>query len=343
MRILHVSSTSTISGANRYAFDLAAGQIDLGHSPIVAMPKTPARALDFSRPDVQVILFGGVLALSFLEVVRRTKPDILHCHDGTTTRWIRPLPFRPPTMTTLHIRYKSKTMGHMDGVHMIADWQRDALTDFRGAVTKIGNWIPSLPVPSTEEVLQSRAQGGAGDRDFLVVFVGRLETVKGVDILLDAFQRITHAGARLVIVGEGPEEQPLRRQAAGDLRITFAGASRNPAQWYRAADLVVLPSRHEPFGLVAVEAMMHHAPILASRIEGLAEIFAGRPDCLTEAGNPETLAGQISGRISRKCTADIMRDSYDLTPFDRTKGVENITRFYDSVIAYRKNGSVASE
>ena len=92
-----------MSGANRYAFDLAAGQKDLGHEPIVAMPADPGTAFDFARKDVRSVVIGKPRAFSFLKTMYALKPDIVHCHDGTAARWLRFAPFRPPALVTLHI------------------------------------------------------------------------------------------------------------------------------------------------------------------------------------------------------------------------------------------------
>jgi D-inositol-3-phosphate glycosyltransferase len=122
-----------------------------------------------------------------------------------------------------------------------------------------------------------RAALGLGDAP-VVLFVGRLEPLKGLDLLIDAFARLEHRDAMLLIVG-GDEHaagyrRALRRQAreAGVLdRVRFVEATpqeRLPL-FYNAADVCVAPSFYESFGLVPIEAMACGTPVVASRVGGL--------------------------------------------------------------------------
>lgn len=338
MRILHVSATSTVSGANRYAFDLAAGQKDLGHDPIVVMPRFPGTAFDFARSDVERTAFGYPRAFSFLSAMWRAKADIIHCHDGTAARWVQYAPFRPPSIITLHIRYKPRTMAHFDGIHMLADWQIETLASFKGVVKKVNNWTPDIAPASDAVVAETRTAAGAGPEDFLVVFIGRLDHVKGVDLLIDGFKRLSNPRLNLAIVGVGLQEAEIRALAAGDDRIRFMGYSNTPAAWYGAADLVAMPSRREPFALVALEAMACRAPIIVSNVDGFAEMFRDRVDCLLPPENAAAIAEAIATRAAAKTTPAIARDTFDMTRFERKAGVATVTSFYKDVIASTRKG-----
>ncbi len=119
----------------------------------------------------------------------------------------------------------------------------------------------SMPAP---EVAHAAFPGAHWNGDPVVLFVGRLHPVKGVDLLLKAFKRTLDAGiaANLLIAGSGDadEERSLNNLAQelslGD-RVAFLGHIRSEAKiaLYGAADLFVLPSLHENFGFVLPEAM----------------------------------------------------------------------------------------
>ena len=127
----------------------------------------------------------------------------------------------------------------------------------------------------------ARAALGLGDAPH-VLYVGRQTPIKGLETLLDAMARLRAAGsrARLSIVG-GEADEPLdgheaalrerlARLGLGEA-VTFVGAQpqdRLPA-WYVAADVTVLPSYYESFGMVALEAMACGSPVVASRVGGL--------------------------------------------------------------------------
>ncbi len=105
----------------------------------------------------------------------------------------------------------------------------------------------------------------------VVLFVGRLLQVKGVDVLLRAFATIVneHADAHLLIVGDGPERQALEKQA-GELeigeRVHFMGFHQRDTlvELYACADVFCLPSRHEPWGAVVNEAAACGLPLIVS-------------------------------------------------------------------------------
>jgi len=333
MKILHVCSTSAISGANRYAFDLAAGQVALGHDVTVVLPESPGTSLDLKPPEVAAVTYGGIYALGLITTLARLKGDILHTHGGKAVKWLRLMPARPPVVSSLHIRFKANAMAHVDGIHALADWQMDGTKAFSGPVKKVNNWTPALKASPPGAAEARRSEAGAGPATPLVVFVGRLDPVKGVDTLIRAFRQVTNPDARLAIVGDGSERAQLEAMAAGDHRIVFMGYSKAPADWYRAADLLVMPSRNEPFSLVCLEAMACDTPLLVSDVDGFQEIFRDRPDNRYPEGDAGILAARITDRLTAKLSGQVTRDRYDMTRFDRAAGIAAITEFYAEVRA----------
>lgn len=109
--------------------------------------------------------------------------------------------------------------------------------------------------------------------------LGRLKTRKGFDVALTAFasiiDRFPHV--RLVVAGDGPERSTLEQQAVRlglqDV-VDFVGwvAPEDVPALVNTATVMVMPSRHEPFGLVALDAALMARPIVASRVGGLAEV-----------------------------------------------------------------------
>ena len=131
-----------------------------------------------------------------------------------------------------------------------------------------------LPPPGTD-----RASLGLADKK-VVLSVNYLVPRKGLDLLIRAFRKVRNSNAVLVLVGSGPEEDRLRRLAAGDRRILFPGyqAGASKTAWYAAADVFVFPTLHDPWGLVVNEAMTFGLPIIATDAAGCA------PDLVQDNG-----------------------------------------------------------
>lgn len=111
---------------------------------------------------------------------------------------------------------------------------------------------------------------------FNIVYVGRLEAVKNVEMLVRAFSRLKQKNLQLTIVGDGNEKENLHslvRNLKPQNNIIFTGFSDNPSQFLSNADLFVLPSFSEGFGIAAVEAMMLNIPVLCSNVGGIPEFI----------------------------------------------------------------------
>jgi D-inositol-3-phosphate glycosyltransferase len=130
----------------------------------------------------------------------------------------------------------------------------------------------------------SRAKLGIGSTQKILLFVGRIQRLKGLEVLLRAFARLGDLEAELLIVGgrpgTGPESREINRlqHLAARLgvaeRTRFLGAVAHeelPA-YYSAADVSVMPSSYESFGLVAVESLACGTPVVATRVGGLRSI-----------------------------------------------------------------------
>ncbi|GGE62431.1 glycosyltransferase [Actibacterium pelagium] len=101
--------------------------------------------------------------------------------------------------------------------------------------------------------------------------IGRLDRQKGFDLLIDAFRAVPNPSLRLDIFGDGPELPALKSQAAGDPRIHFRGHSASPEAAIASVDAVLMPSRWEAFGLVALEARSAGRPMVLTKVDGLAD------------------------------------------------------------------------
>ncbi len=101
--------------------------------------------------------------------------------------------------------------------------------------------------------------------------IGRLDRQKGFDTLITAFRQCRDQDIVLQIYGEGCEREELERLADGDPRIRFMGFAPNVAAAMSEIDAVVMPSRWEAYGLVAIEALAAGRVVLVSAVDGLTD------------------------------------------------------------------------
>jgi teichuronic acid biosynthesis glycosyltransferase TuaC len=151
---------------------------------------------------------------------------------------------------------------------------------------------------------EARRRLGIGPGGPVVLWVGRMHPVKGLDVLVDACARLRSQGVsfRLYLVGDGPERDRLQRQAetlgVSEL-ISFPGsvAHVDLPDWYRAADVMVLPSRSEGVPNVLRESLACGTPFVASRVGGIPEITPD-PGWLVPPEDPAALAEGIAAAIA---------------------------------------------
>jgi glycogen(starch) synthase len=173
--------------------------------------------------------------------------------------------------------------------------------------------------------------------------IGRLASDKGFDLAVSAFRLVSKQvpHARLVIVGDGPERTALERQAT-DQGVThsveFRGwvAPKSVAGLINSSTIVLMPSREESFGLVALEAAFMARPVVASRVGGLPEIVIhGTNGLLIDKGDIQTLANAIVFLLTHRDTATKMGRSARIrvqTVFSWKNHVDSYAVLYRKII-----------
>ncbi|WP_405582936.1 glycosyltransferase [Streptomyces sp. NBC_01092] len=316
--ILHVAQPVE-GGVARVVTDLAAAQLAAGLRVTVACPRGGTLAYDVRALGCRVLrwdatrspghrLPGEVRRLARL--VHDARPDLVHAHSAKAglaarlaVRGALPTVFQPHAwsfeaadgaVTRLALAWER--FGARWAARVLCVSEAERRTGYRAGITARWRVVPNGVDTDRFRPEGDSARSGAGP---LVVCVGRLCRQKGQDVLLRAWPEVVRqvAGARLVLVGDGPDAARLRAEAPAS--VEFAGGTPDTAAWYRAADVVVLPSRWEGMALAPLEAMACARPVVVTDVDGAAESLppAHRPDCLVPSEDPGALARALTALL----------------------------------------------
>jgi D-inositol-3-phosphate glycosyltransferase len=159
---------------------------------------------------------------------------------------------------------------------------------------------------------QAKARLGIPPDEQIILFCGRIEPLKGIDMLLYAMKILVEKNPRLKVclwiiggdVSQKPEQWSQELQKLEELRnilglrtvVNFAGQQPQEVlpDYYNAADVVVMPSHYESFGMVAAEAMACGTPVITTNVAGISSLIDEKHELLlTSVNNPLLLASQM--------------------------------------------------
>jgi len=187
--------------------------------------------------------------------------------------------------------------------------RREVCDNFRVPWEKVEivpNGIDLRKFPTSVDREAVRRRYGIHAHEKLVLCVGRLVPQKGVEYLIKAVPLIAqrHRDAKFIIVGDGwlkSHLEYLARSTEHGGKISFTGfiSDSELAALLMSADVLVVPSIYEPFGIVAIEGMAAGVPVVATQIGGLSEIVEhDKTGILVYSRNPESIAWGVDRVLS---------------------------------------------
>lgn len=253
--------------------------------------------------------------------------DLVHAHDwlvgysGVALKYAH----RLPLVATIHATERGRGRGHMlneqaraiNGtewwltfeawrVITVSHFMAAQLHDYFGlppgkvSVIHNGVGVPTTPQLSEQQRKNFRRRFVPDDYQ-MVFYVGRVVYEKGIQVLIEAAPavRASRPQTKFVIAGTGAYLEQLQQFAyergVADM-FTFSGfiSDEERDSLFQSADVAVFPSLYEPFGIVALEAMSYHCPVVVSATGGLQEVVRLHETGMTaHVGNPELLAWAI--------------------------------------------------
>jgi D-inositol-3-phosphate glycosyltransferase len=217
------------------------------------------------------------------------------------------------------IQVETELVGEIDRIVAATPLDRQQTVDLYGADPESIRVIPlGVDLDMFHPIPRAEARHAIGldvpGLCQLVLFVGRLDPLKGLDTLVRAMCKLSDLepdlvkGTCLAVVGGDVDEEndvlenelecldKLKKEVGLDDLVIFLGsrAQSTLAQYYSAAEVVVVPSHYESFGLVALEAMACGTPVIASRVGGLQHTIEDDiTGLLVPAGDPDALADRL--------------------------------------------------
>jgi glycosyltransferase involved in cell wall biosynthesis len=260
--------------------------------------------------DYQHLPFGAMVA-----AVRRA-PLVAHLRITPPKNWARQLRASAP---------------HADRFIAVSESIRESFTTFgfpRDRIDVVYNGVdPEHYSPgSSSDRAQARRALGLTDDDIAVLYVGRLDAIKGVEVVVAAVNDLHDRDQRFrLVVAGGPawHDTPAAgaryvdalKRAAAPCRAVFTGLRLDVVPLYRAADIVVVPTLiPEAFGRVVIEAMACGTPVVASRVGGIPEILTGEfAEFLLEPGDAVGLAARMAAlapsaaQVGLQCREEVVQ------------------------------------
>ena len=329
--------------------------------------REPRRPTELGEFIAWVEHMNADLLAAGVELGDRWHFDLVHGHD-----WLVAVAgdhlanrFRCPLVVTVHATEYGRHQGWVkehpqSHIHGVENWMtnradrviacsaymRDHISDIysldEGHVEVIPNGIDPIDLVPADDLETLRAEFAAPD-ERLILLVGRLVYEKGFHLALEALPGIieTLGNVRFLIAGSGTAEADLKAQATElglDDHGTFLGwiGDDKLHSLYRIADLTVVPSLYEPFGLVALEAMASGCPTIVADTGGLREVVpeGERVGLRFNGGDAEHLAIMIERLLSD----DVLRDrlvaeaSEHVLSFDWADVARSTAQLYSDVL-----------
>ena len=311
IRILHVIDSFDLGGAQEALVNLVAGTDRTRFQPEVATMHGRGiywekfRALGVPVHSLSPHKFLPLYLWHLLRLLLTGEYDIVHCHLLASNLVAKPLAALLGVPVRINHDQANDEYRHRDKVRLALDRLTNrfsthicavsaSIVEFlvkneripRERISLVHNAIDLrrfTPAPARRAELRRAWQLPPEAK--VIAGIGRLHYQKNFPLFLEIAAAIgdSHPGALFVIAGTGPEERALREKAGANVR--FLGFVADTTQLYDAADLLLMPSRFEGLPMTLLEAMAMRVPVVASRLDGIAEVISDGEDGLLAAAS----------------------------------------------------------
>lgn len=310
--------------------------------------------------------YALALATKMADVAIHQDLDLLHVHYAiphSVSAFLAKEMLKPkrlPVITTLHgtditlvgndrsyLPITRLSIEKSDGVTAVSEFLRELTCrefEMDSPITVIPNFVNcDVFQRSHDDILRARF---ALSEERILVHISNFRPVKRVNHVIEIFDQVQRqVPARLLMVGDGPERSNaewLAHNKGLENRTVFLGKQDSIAELLGVADLLLLPSDTESFGLVALEAMACQVPVIASRVGGLPEVVRdGRDGFLVTPGDVATMASRAIELLTdpgRHRTMGRNARDFAMEKFCSTKIIPLYEDYYRQVIGSVRQG-----
>ena len=290
--------------------------------------------------------FLGNGFVSSTRVRRAVEPALVHAHwwfpGGLVGSWLSSLS-NIPLVTTMHgsdVRIAMQNGLARSVLRRILSNSSAVTTVSTWLATQVKSMAPEVdPIVSPMPVATHLFSPGGPRHEARLLFVGRLNAQKGIGLLLDSVAAM-RTKVELDVVGDGTDRATLQAQAEAlgiSTRVHWHGALPQPRllEYYRSATSLVVPSRDEGFGLVAVEGQLCETPVVAFASGGLADIVEdGVTGYLVPPGDAASLAATLDSVVTSEQRHQVGKAGRQsaLAKFAPESVARRYRKLYDSVL-----------
>jgi glycosyltransferase involved in cell wall biosynthesis len=298
MKISQIMLAKGFGGAERHFVDLSLALADKGYRiQAICHTQFAQQSQLAAHPNITVTplrvwaTWDPLARYRLQRLVASFQPDVVHCHLARAAYIGGKVAgaLGIPAIVNLHNYIDLKYYRNIDSFIAATEDQKRYLLDHNIPADKIARMPHFSPLPART------AQPLPTEQPLRFVTLGRMVKKKGFDVLLHAFKQYLHTAqaGHLIIGGDGPERDALVQLVASlelQKQVTFAGWVEDAADFLAQADVFVLPSLDEPFGIVVLEAMASGKPIISTRTQGPITILDEKSAYLVEIGYAPALA-----------------------------------------------------
>jgi glycosyltransferase involved in cell wall biosynthesis len=356
LRVSHIVDSLDIGGLERIVVDLVRFGRARGHEPsVICLERPGTLAAQVEALGVPLLCADKPPGLRYGTIdrlrgmLRQLEPDVVHSHQVGALLYAGPAARREKVRVVVHTEHGNHSANQLswsrwirtrlrtriaasfsDRFFCVSDNIASAVRAYgtvaKGKVCVVLNGIDTAAFDAAGDPQSLRRALGIPYDAPVIGTVGRLNEIKRQDLLIRGFANVANGDSKphLLIVGDGPELEPLRQAAAAlglAERIHFAGYQARPEHFLHLMDIFALTSRLEGMPLAILEAWAAGRPVIASRVGGVPAIVTdGETGILFDSGDEAVLTQAIHRLLANPDEArrlgqagrDYVRSRYDL-------------------------------